>query len=468
MKICGYCNNEYDEKEEKCPVCGSKLLKHTKVAEAAADEYRRIEEEIKHKRKIRSTILGIGAGVIVLIIFIAIFSIVGYFNDPQRDIDKEAKQLYEIAVQQIKEGDYDSAIETLNDINVSWSDYSKVEGKKIEAVKGQLTNTIAQYESVGDYESIITYINGNIEDIKADAELHQIYKDSVQKYKADVIKKVDEYIGVSDYTSAKSILMTASNVIGNDSEIEDKLSDVSQKEILATVTVYENEQKYAEAIAYVYDNLEIIEHNSDILMKLSSCEQKYRDVVIGEAENSYNEEGYQAAIKVLKNALSVLKEDAILLEQVEKYEGLAPVSLLNLSTFYSDYDSGTWGRKKQVQSMKDKLGNTYENCLEYTYGFKKSRDIYVINKQYKKFTGIIFVPEDRRTDADTWSNNDFGYFSIYGDDVLLYTSPRMTSKQYPVTFEVDITEVEQLSINWNGGAGTWDYEIGLTNAFLYK
>lgn len=468
MKICGYCNNEYDEKEIKCPVCGSKLLKHTKGAETAADEYRRIEEEIKNKRKSRSMILGIGAGVIVLIIFIAIFSVVNYVNDPQRDIDKEAKQLYEIAVQQIKEGDYESAIETLDDINVSWSDYSKVEGKKIEAVKGQLTDTIAQYESVGDYESVITYINGNIDDIEADAEISQIYNNSVQKYKADVIKKADEYIEINDYTSAKSVLMTASNVIGNDSEIEDKLSDVSKKEILATVTVYENEQKYAEAITYIYDNLEIIENNSEILMKLSNCEQKYREEVIAAAEKSYETEGYQASVKMLKDALNILKEDSILLEQVEKYEGLAPVSLLELSTFYSDYDGGMDGRKKQIQSMKDKLGNVYENVLEYTYGSKESRDIYVINKMYKTFKGTIFVPEDRNANQDDWSYQDPFYFSVYGDDVLLYKSPKMTSKQYPVDFEIDISGVEQLSINWHGGACTWDYEICLTNAFLYK
>ena len=43
MKICGYCNNEYDDKEKKCPVCDSTILKHTKNTTSAKAEYERIE-----------------------------------------------------------------------------------------------------------------------------------------------------------------------------------------------------------------------------------------------------------------------------------------------------------------------------------------------------------------------------------------------------------------------------------------
>lgn len=163
-----------------------------------------------------------------------------------------------------------------------------------------------------------------------------------------------------------------------------------------------------------------------------------------------------------------MKEDTILIEQIEKYENLAPVSLLDLKTFYSDYDGGLDGSKKQIKSIEDKLGNTYENVLEYTYGDEEARDIYVINREYKTFKGTLFVPQDRKATYDDWSYMDQFYFSVYGDDDLLYRSPQMTSKQYPVDFEIDISGVEQLSINWEGGACTWDYEICLSNAFLYK
>ena len=98
MKICGYCNNEYDDKEKKCPVCDSTILKHTKNTTSAKAEYERIEQEIKIRRKKRSMILGIGVGAIAIIVVVIIISIVSFINNPQRAIDKEAKEKYDSAV----------------------------------------------------------------------------------------------------------------------------------------------------------------------------------------------------------------------------------------------------------------------------------------------------------------------------------------------------------------------------------
>ena len=113
MKICGYCNNEYNDAEPKCPVCGSTLLKHNKHSDPAEAELKRIKDEIERKRKSRGLIVGIGAAVIVLAVVIAIFSIVGYVTDPQRDIAKEANELVSQAEQQINDGNFDEAIETI-------------------------------------------------------------------------------------------------------------------------------------------------------------------------------------------------------------------------------------------------------------------------------------------------------------------------------------------------------------------
>lgn len=478
MKICGYCGNEYDEREIECPVCGSKLLKHTKGAETAADEYRRIEEEFKNKRKSRSRILGIGVGGIVLIFLIISFSVVRYFNNPQRDIDKEAKRLYEIAAQQIKNEDYDAAIETLDDINASWSEYSKVEGKKIEAVKGQFASQIEKYNSTGEYESIITYINENIENVQTDTEISQIYNDAVQKYKGEEMKKVDEYIASNDYTSAKSVLLTAFNIIENDSEIEEKLTDVNQKEILQTVIKYENEQEYTEAIEYIYDNLESVENNSEILLKLSDCEQKYRESILNDAESTCQADGYEAAIKVIDQALVLLKNDEILLKEKNRYEAMAPVALVDLKAFHDDY-----GENKQVGiSLNDKLGNSYLNCIEYMGGSSTfwgenidtfgKRDIYVIKGEYTTFKATVFVPEERSSYWDTEISNENkrkGSFTlrIFGDGKLLYQSPLMITTQYPVEVDIDITGVEQLAFSWATFSDVTS-EIGLANAYLYK
>ena len=272
MKICGYCNNEYDDKEKKCPVCDSTILKHTKNTTSAKAEYERIEQEIKIRRKKRSMILGIGVGAIAIIVVVIIISIVSFINNPQRAIDKEAKEKYDSAVGYISQEEYDLAIKALDEIDTSWSGYDKVAGMRTEAVKGQLTSKLTQYESTGDYESVISYINENVDDINADAEIKQIYDNSVTQYKSAVLTKADEYVSNGDYSAATSVLTTAIRVISSDSELENKMSEVGKAGILAQVKEYKNNGGYAEAIQYVNDNMDIVGNDSEILIELSSCE----------------------------------------------------------------------------------------------------------------------------------------------------------------------------------------------------
>lgn len=142
------------------------------------------------------------------------------------------------------------------------------------------------------------------------------------------------------------------------------------------------------------------------------------------------------------------------------------VLLTNLKTFYTDYGNDA---KKKVTLLEDKLGNIYENCIMYRYGYEDDRDIYVLSGDYSKFSGTIFVPDERNSKYDNMDNRSGRrIFYVYGDDELLYYSPQMSSIQYPVDFEIDVSGIDQLAICWNGGASTWYYEIGLSDAVLYK
>ena len=469
MKICGYCGNEYDDREPKCPQCGSTLLKHTKGAESAAEEHERLKEEMKRKRKTRSIVLGVGAAIIVLVAVSIISNIVGLINDPQRAIAKESKELLSQAEQQMDDGEYDEALDILDQIDASWDEYEKVDDVRLEAVKGQLKAKLTEYEAAGNYQAIISMINENVADINADTEVKTAYESAVQNYKAEAISSAEEYAAAGDYTSARSVLTVAQNFIGDAVDISEKLKEINQKEVLEVVLSYESDGNYKDAIVYLNENSDVVSGSADLQTKLSTYTEKYRAKVISEAASEYEANGYEAAVSVLNSALKVLPNDSSLASEKVKYEDLAPVSLLDLDTFYSDYgDDSVWSNKRTVQVMEDKLGNYYENCIEYQYGEKDARDIYVINGEYTIFSGTIFVPDHRKSGNDDWSYQDPFYFYIYGDGKLLWRSPKMLSTQYPVDFEVDISGVKELSICWHGGASTWYYELGLANAWLYK
>ena len=517
MKTCGYCNSEYDDSAVKCPQCGSTLLKHTKGSESAAAEYKRLKEEISNKRKNRSLILGIGAALIILVVVIIIASVVGFVNDPQRAIAKESKELLNQAEQMIDNGEYDSAIGVLNQISTEWEDYSKTDAVRQDAERGILMDEINAYQSSGNYEELVAFIDENVANANSDAEIRAIYKDAAKKCKENALKKIatfmesSDYLGAiqyvdvlgssmkkdadiksaydgavanyvsavineaetfaqaGDYTSARSTLSVAENYIGRTTTLADKIVEINERDVAAQVLALIEKGNYGDAIILLNNNNAIVSGSPDLQTKLSTYTEKYRANVISEAASVYNASGYQAAVSVLNSALKVLPNDSSLTNEKVKYEGLAPVSLLNLDTFYSDYgDDSVWSNKRTVQVMKDKLGNSYENCIEYQYGEKDARDIYVINGEYATFSGTIFVPDHRKSGNDDWSYQDPFYFYIYGDGKLLWRSPKMLSTQYPVDFEVDISGVKELSICWHGGASTWYYEIGLANAWLYK
>ena len=246
MKTCGYCNTTYEDEKEKCPVCGSTMLKmdHSTSGE---DEYDKIEAEIKKKRQTRSAII-IGIVVCVLIMLtVGIVALVRFINDPQRDIDKNAEQMYATAQEYVDAGDYEAALATADKINPQWSDYYQVDSLIAKAVKGQLSETIAEYEAEGNYEAVIKYIDENVEDISSDEEIEEIYNNSVSKYKEAVIDKADEYLSNKDYSAAVSVLTTAIRLVGSDKELDAKLFECNKAEILNQISIYKSEENYAKA-----------------------------------------------------------------------------------------------------------------------------------------------------------------------------------------------------------------------------
>lgn len=96
--------------------------------------------------------------------------------------------------------------------------------------------------------------------------------------------------------------------------------------------------------------------------------------------------------------------------------------------------------------VKDNLGNSYNISMKAQQGNKTQWIEYIIDGQYSKFKGRLIVPYELRTTTYT------GYIQVFGDDKLLYTSPTMTGGVEPVDFEVDITGVLKLKLEFNGAS----------------
>lgn len=310
---------------------------------------------------------------------------------------------------------------------------NKSSENNIQEANNAVLDALKEYEEKENYESIIIYAKQNPDMVKDDISVEKIYQNAIHEYRKAVLTKADGYAQTGDFE---------------------------------------------QVMIYMNSCLKLLESDVELTVELSIYEQKYRMSVLEEAEKIYDTEGYDAAVKVIDHALTFLEEDEILLEKKEEYKAKAPVALVSLKSFSNDFG----GKRRKGVSLSDKLGNSYMNCTEYlggsdmNWGEKlntyQKRDIYVIHGEYSLFKATLFVPEDRNDyfehDLTNSEKKSGSYtFRIFGDDKLLYQSPMMLSKQYPVEIEIDITGVEQLAFSWATIADV-DDSVGVANAYLYK
>jgi hypothetical protein len=98
----------------------------------------------------------------------------------------------------------------------------------------------------------------------------------------------------------------------------------------------------------------------------------------------------------------------------------------------------------------------------------KSFADYILNNQYARIEGDFWFPyaeKDRNVEA---------FLKIWGNDKLLYTSPRLTKGIAPIHFKVDLKGINEIRIGIEiegstyGGGGSNSINIMLSEIVLYK
>ena len=166
-------------------------------------------------------------------------------------------------------------------------------------------------------------------------------------------------------------------------------------------------------------------------------------VIIQEAEAAYENSGYESALSIVNNALTVLPGDQQLMSEKDIYTACAPVDLTTLTPYFEGYISVLTGE------VTDTLGNTYHSGLKgHMYESDASEfdcyHIWDIGGEYNTLTATGIVLEEEKGSGDTAS------FRIYGDGVLLYEKSDIDSKTKPYNIEIDITGVTDLKIEMYG------------------
>ncbi|MPM67299.1 hypothetical protein SDC9_114221 [bioreactor metagenome] len=182
----------------------------------------------------------------------------------------------------------------------------------------------------------------------------------------------------------------------------------------------------------------------------------YREQVLLEAKDVFEIDGYEAALSVLEDAKILLQEeDESFISAVEYYKSLGPQLLIDMEYFNRSDSDNAYTR---VDSAMDNESKEYTNPLRLMYTCDEDYwETYRINGDYSRFTGTIFIDYEYRASKTSC------YVKIYGDDNLLYTSPKMTGGVLPEDFSIDISNVVELKIEING---TWASDYNWLTLYL--
>lgn len=118
-----------------------------------------------------------------------------------------------------------------------------------------------------------------------------------------------------------------------------------------------------------------------------------------------------------------------------------------------------------MDPITDNLGKTYSNHYSiYSVQLVNNASIdFYIEKKFTKFLGTAFLSYDER---DEYSD---AKIYVYGDGKLLFQSTDLTEGCQPNNFEIDVTGVSKLTIEFENDSSSSSSTKGyLTNAYLKK
>ncbi len=478
MSVCKKCGTSYEG--NFCYACG------TPKEEVIYQESNYVLNKTVGEKKSKSInkLILIGSVICLLVIAIAIILVFQVEEKPMKMITEA-----------LEDSDYDEAFEIYDENKFEQKDVAKIE----DMLSDEIENIKARYidKEIGFDEAItlvdklkkfeLSELNVAIEDFEEFAgklkesrnyydlaekfyeseeykkaidnyeqvwEMDPDYEGVVEKiknvkseYKEKALSEADEYIKKADYKNAVDVLEGALEVIEVDSDLNYQLTmckeweeEAEIEEVLAKANEHFVAGEYEKAINVLKGGLRDYNYASNISDKMSEYEVKILEKALAEAETVFETSGHLAAIDKLNEYSSLVGTKTEFVSELEYYKGLDPDWLSELDVFAAS-DDNEFIFKKGLG--KDELGNEFLDYLEIYYDFDSSKGWYEyhVNKEYASFSGRIGY-------YGSTSSGKGMKFLVYADDILVYESATMYPKSEPITFNVDLTNVNFLKIEY--------------------
>lgn len=274
-------------------------------------------------------------------------------------------------------------------------------------------------------------------------------QNAIDAYIESTLKEITNYVESGNYVLALDLLKTLKedSLFANDpsiiASIQNQINNIQEiyaEECCALANEYWENGNINSALNTLEEANQICENNLLIESTTNNIQQAYKNYILSQAANIYSSDGYQSAISVLTDGLSVLGQDEEILVAIDEYQQKKPVYLSNLDY----YKSGGEGIFYFSDSKTDNFGDEHSDVIYTLAGFSPttstSSQTYRINQNYNRITGTVFLSH---YDRDTQYS---GYIEILGDDISLFKANNITSGFEPTPFDLDISYVTDLEI----------------------
>lgn len=200
--------------------------------------------------------------------------------------------------------------------------------------------------------------------------------------------------------------------------------------------------------ANINNNDKVIDSMKSVVEKIE--EENYVKEALANAEVSFNEQGYSAAVDIVNNALTKYPENSELKEALEKYKTYKPKLLVDCEWIKNTTDEDVQENTYINDYTEDKFNNTYNTSFSLSNGSVT----YYIDKKYSYFSGTVACPKGLNSDAYRESATIFIYDE---NENYLWSSGDVKIDSEPQFFKVDIQGVEKLTLTWEcKGANIWE------------
>lgn len=481
--FCGKCGCELTNDQRFCPVCGEKVQQEAVFQQETKENVDKANPIPKKKTHWKWKVIAVL--VLLCLVVGGALTVKWYFSPEQkiarsleqRDYEK-AYMIYEDAdgdinsdrliesltielntvKQQFQEGTIDykdasNALATIENMNLK---RIRTTLDEVKAYIEKLNQSMTAYQTGltflerENYEDSIAYLQQVIQEDRNYEDAQTRLTEAMELYRQQVLAKAGEYENNQEYDKAIVLLRQVLNVLPEDATVTEKitvLQAASKNKKIEDTKVYAAEVystgDIPSAISILRNAIQEYGENADFENMLNDYEEIYYNWAIGRADELTAGKNYQEAIELLKNAATILNNYE-LSEKIDNIQNLTPVDITTLELFNISDDIYI-----NTDDATDRFGNSYMSASNYyvihtTSGWYGSRSCeYRLYGAYTHISGII---------AQNISGRGSYYVQIYCDGVLAYTSKSIEEKTDAFTFDVNIKDVDYMSIEVTDGS----------------